>query len=536
MATIASINPFPNNVRNAFQDYIHQPEYSNRARIPYANWRQMHIFLDTPDQKPENSTESNLKHRALIEFELISNRLYRQGDKKYPDPRYVVPESEAFDTIVNENLQLLHAGRDKVWAAIQQKYYGITCSEVTIVLKLCKNCALNRPAATKAPLQPIVSGRAWERVQVDLIDMRHEPSGQYKWILHIKDHFAARTICAYEDTAEPQKNTKGSKSAFMDNCNHCLRDDISKPAALRPIDILSSLAPLSSTDTIIPKDDAPLIGNAAKGSSLWRSILDTHGKEILERASHQFLDLATALRLQTITTRDLVGSPAKAGRLVDASDKDKQPSRSARSTSILPGARKGQGRSDYTASPHPSPVNIFREPKRQKIEMCGSLRISDPSRVKDHPPQPPPTSLEKPGSVNVKRRQADVVIQEQWFTSPTPRGKSEAGLGTKDGTVLQVVPASPRCRNVLKRLHAQRSTHAVSYQMRINPGGYLPSVSNWFCHQTRSRSPVKTTIFKSPPCQKKNYHTRARQDKEKGSRQGKKEIWQSYFTFYQSSF
>jgi transposase InsO family protein len=193
MATTASINPFPNDVRSAFQDYIHQPEYSNRARIPYANWRQMHIFLDTPDQKPENSTESNLKHRALTEFELINNRLYRQSDKKYPDPRYVVPESEAFDTIVNKHLQLLYTGRDKVWAAIQQKYYSITWSEVTFVLKLCKNCALNRPAATKAPLQPIVSGRAWERVQVDLIDMRHEPSGQYKWILHVKDHFSKYT-------------------------------------------------------------------------------------------------------------------------------------------------------------------------------------------------------------------------------------------------------------------------------------------------------------------------------------------------------
>ena len=77
------------------QDYIHQPQYSNRALIPYANWRQIHIFLDTPDQKPENPTESNLKHRAFIEFELINNRLYRQSDKRYPDPRYVAPESEA---------------------------------------------------------------------------------------------------------------------------------------------------------------------------------------------------------------------------------------------------------------------------------------------------------------------------------------------------------------------------------------------------------------------------------------------------------
>jgi hypothetical protein len=30
-------------------------------------------------------------------------------------------------------------------------------------------------------------------VQIDLIDMRHEPSGQFKWILHIKDHFSKYT-------------------------------------------------------------------------------------------------------------------------------------------------------------------------------------------------------------------------------------------------------------------------------------------------------------------------------------------------------
>ena len=44
------------------------------------------------------------------------------------------------------------------------------------MIKLCKNCALNRPATTKALLQPIVSKRAWEKVQIDLIDIRHKSS------------------------------------------------------------------------------------------------------------------------------------------------------------------------------------------------------------------------------------------------------------------------------------------------------------------------------------------------------------------------
>jgi hypothetical protein len=52
---------------------------------------------------------------------------------------------------------------------------------------------LNRPAATKAPLAPIISSKAWERIQIDLIDMRHESSGQFKWILHIKNHYSKYT-------------------------------------------------------------------------------------------------------------------------------------------------------------------------------------------------------------------------------------------------------------------------------------------------------------------------------------------------------
>ncbi len=192
-ATIASINPFPNDIRIAFQSFIRGPGYINRERIDYAKWRQLHIFLDEPDLKPRNQAESRLKHRAYAEFELINKKLYRKADSKFTNPRYVVPESETFDIIANEHLQLLHTGQTKTWAAVQQKYYGIKRQDIEFILKRCKNCALNRPAATKAPLVAIITGRAWERVQIDLIDMRHEPSGQFKWILHIKDHFSKYT-------------------------------------------------------------------------------------------------------------------------------------------------------------------------------------------------------------------------------------------------------------------------------------------------------------------------------------------------------
>ena len=67
-ATITSINPFPNDTRSAFQVFIQAPAYTNRERIPYEKWRQMHIYLDRPDLKPETPADSNLKHRAVINF------------------------------------------------------------------------------------------------------------------------------------------------------------------------------------------------------------------------------------------------------------------------------------------------------------------------------------------------------------------------------------------------------------------------------------------------------------------------------------
>jgi hypothetical protein len=193
MATIGSINPFPNDVHTAFEEYINSNTYHNREQLPYEKWHQMHVLLDDPTIKPEDRETINLKHRTQLNFELIHNKLYRQKDKRHLNPRYVVPKSEVFDVITQEHLKLLHAGRNKVWPAIEQQYYGIKREDVEFILKRCKNCTLNLPSATKAPLVPIISGRAWERVQIDLIDMRHEPSGQYKWILHIKDHFSKYT-------------------------------------------------------------------------------------------------------------------------------------------------------------------------------------------------------------------------------------------------------------------------------------------------------------------------------------------------------
>lgn len=109
----ASVNPFPKEVRDAFKVFINKPKYVNRERINYPIWHRIQVFLDNPTIKPRDQRDSRLRTRAYAEFELINRKLYRKSYGKFKQPRYVVPPSEAFDTIANEHLQLLYAGRTK---------------------------------------------------------------------------------------------------------------------------------------------------------------------------------------------------------------------------------------------------------------------------------------------------------------------------------------------------------------------------------------------------------------------------------------
>ncbi len=83
--------------------------------------------------------------------------------------------NEAFAVIIKEHLQLVHSGRDKTWAAVNAKYYGIQKTDVVWVCAHCKNCILNRPSTSKPPLEPIVADETFVRLQIDLIDLWHEP-------------------------------------------------------------------------------------------------------------------------------------------------------------------------------------------------------------------------------------------------------------------------------------------------------------------------------------------------------------------------
>ena len=70
-----------------------------------------------------------LRSKALKKYELRNNTLYYiAGHNNYG--RQVVLEHDVFDVIAHIHDVLLHAGKNKTYATISEKYHGINRDEV----------------------------------------------------------------------------------------------------------------------------------------------------------------------------------------------------------------------------------------------------------------------------------------------------------------------------------------------------------------------------------------------------------------------
>jgi len=124
-------NPFPPSIREKFFDMITAEGYKCKEQVYPKKIRQYILFLDDPNKKPErgNQAESKLRYDAFKFYELKDNKLYRKPEGKYPEPRLVVYQNEAFDIIARKHLHLGHPGRDPVFLALDPEVYGIKRDE-----------------------------------------------------------------------------------------------------------------------------------------------------------------------------------------------------------------------------------------------------------------------------------------------------------------------------------------------------------------------------------------------------------------------
>ena len=80
------------------------------------------------------------------------------------------------------------------------EYYGVPLKYIQEFCKACPTCEKAQPQTYRAPLKPIVEEEFLHRIQVDLIDMRHSPDGEFNYICHIVDHFSKYHILSALNT------------------------------------------------------------------------------------------------------------------------------------------------------------------------------------------------------------------------------------------------------------------------------------------------------------------------------------------------
>ena len=188
-------------MEEAFLDWIRLPEHTNRRRLTLEQRREYAAFLRDPKRPCKGQADQNNRTKALQKFCLDSKGQLCRKPVENPSPdessntTIVIMGEEAYKRIAEMHRRLSHAGRDKTWLAIKDNYWSITKEEVSWVLANCRHCNLQARSLAQPPLTPIKSIQPNERVQVDLIDYRSQPSSEYKWVMHMKVCLLSSILC-----------------------------------------------------------------------------------------------------------------------------------------------------------------------------------------------------------------------------------------------------------------------------------------------------------------------------------------------------
>ena len=104
----------------------------------------------------------------------------------------VVHTETMFDVVqsVHVSNEQMHSSATKVENHIKNDFYGIPRSYIRFHIKQCPTCQLSSVSTSKPPIKPIIESDFLSRIQVDLIDLKHSPDGEYHYIGHVIDHFS----------------------------------------------------------------------------------------------------------------------------------------------------------------------------------------------------------------------------------------------------------------------------------------------------------------------------------------------------------
>ena len=119
----------------------------------------------------------------------VVNRTIINEETLVAETKPVAYLEQFFDLLYDVHcVKRMHQGIQKTFDQIQIRYHGITRAIVTYFRQTCYICDLKKNQESQPRLKPIVSNEILERVQIDLIDMRCQPDGEFNWIAHMEEH------------------------------------------------------------------------------------------------------------------------------------------------------------------------------------------------------------------------------------------------------------------------------------------------------------------------------------------------------------
>ena len=106
--------------------------------------------------------------------------------------RQVIPREQIFDVLVDVHYDVTkHVGYRNTFDKVGSLYSHISRKIVEEFVRICPTCNTNKSQITRAPLQPIISSGFWQRMQIDLVDMKSVPDDDaFTKIGHCVDHFS----------------------------------------------------------------------------------------------------------------------------------------------------------------------------------------------------------------------------------------------------------------------------------------------------------------------------------------------------------
>ena len=143
---------------------------------------------------PEDKLKGNLQRKAK-NFKTSDGKLFFTskesclevvGEDEYEKHKEIFETAHGFG----------HRGINKMWWALKKLYYGIPRRMVEDFVKNCEACSIHENFKTKDKVKNITANAIFERIQIDLIDVRQyeaENDG-FNWLLHVIDVYSKFTF------------------------------------------------------------------------------------------------------------------------------------------------------------------------------------------------------------------------------------------------------------------------------------------------------------------------------------------------------